>query len=113
MAAAEAHDRPDAVAPKELCAQVDRRLHTDTIEHQAGAAGAGDLPNLPGGGVGVAVVDDVVRTERFRLLMMGSAFNLTNSTHFNDPSGAVTGSLGQITSSFGERQIRLGARLEF
>jgi hypothetical protein len=42
-----------------------------------------------------------------------SGFNVTNSTHFNDPSGSFTGSLGQITSSFGERQVRIGARLEF
>ena len=52
-------------------------------------------------------------TERFRLNMNASAFNLTNTTHFNDPSGSFTGSFGQITSSFGERQMRIGARLEF
>ena len=51
--------------------------------------------------------------ERLGLNMMMSAFNVTNSTHFNDPSGSFTGSQGQITSSFGERQVRLGARLEF
>jgi hypothetical protein len=52
-------------------------------------------------------------TERFKLKMMGSAFNLTNSTHFNDPAGSFTGAFGQITTSYGERQVRLGARLEF
>jgi hypothetical protein len=51
--------------------------------------------------------------ERVRLNMTMAAFNVTNSTHFNDPSGSVTGALGQITSSYGERQVRLGARLEF
>jgi hypothetical protein len=51
--------------------------------------------------------------ERFRLNMMLSGFNVTNSTHFNDPAGSFTGSFGQITSSFGERQVRIGARLEF
>jgi hypothetical protein len=51
--------------------------------------------------------------ERFRLNMTGAAFNLTNSTHFSDPAGSFTGSFGQITSSYGERQLRLGARLEF
>jgi hypothetical protein len=51
--------------------------------------------------------------ERVGLNMMLSAFNATNSTHFNDPSGSVTGALGQITSSYGERQVRMGARLEF
>ena len=52
-------------------------------------------------------------TERVRFNFMASAFNLTNSTHFNDPSGSVTGAFGQITTSYGERQMRLGARLEF
>jgi hypothetical protein len=51
--------------------------------------------------------------ERFHLNMMISAFNATNSTHFSDPSGSFTGSLGQITSSYGERQVRIGARLGF
>ena len=52
-------------------------------------------------------------TERYRLNVMFSAFNLTNTTHFNDPSGSFTGSFGQITSSFGERQVRIGGRIEF
>jgi hypothetical protein len=52
-------------------------------------------------------------TERFRVNFMMSAFNISNSVHFNDPSGSFTGSFGQITSSFGERQVRLGARVEF
>ena len=53
-------------------------------------------------------------TERFRLNMMMSAFNLPNSIHFGDPAGAITsGTFGQITTSSGERQVRLGARLEF
>jgi hypothetical protein len=52
-------------------------------------------------------------TEQFRLNMTLSGFNVTNSTHFNDPAGGFTGAFGQITSSFGERQVRIGARLEF
>jgi hypothetical protein len=52
-------------------------------------------------------------TERYRFQVMASAFNLTNSTHFNDPSGSVTSNLGQITSSFGERQMRVGGKIEF
>ena len=53
-------------------------------------------------------------TERMRLNVMMTAFNWTNSTHFNNPTGGFTSaSFGQITSTFGERQVRLGARLEF
>jgi len=48
------------------------------------------------------------------LNFMASAFNLSNSIHFSDPAGGITnGAFGQITTSFGERQVRLGARLEF
>ncbi|MFB3825428.1 MAG: TonB-dependent receptor domain-containing protein [Bryobacteraceae bacterium] len=52
-------------------------------------------------------------TERFKLNMTLSGFNVTNSTHFGEPSGSFTGAFGQITSSSGERRVRIGARLEF
>jgi hypothetical protein len=53
-------------------------------------------------------------TERYRLQFSIAAYNLTNSTHFNDPSGTTTsGNFGQIVSSFGERQARIGAKVEF
>lgn len=42
------------------------------------------------------------------------AFNVTNSPHFNNPNGTVGNSrFGQVTSSFGERLVRFGARLVF
>lgn len=53
-------------------------------------------------------------SERFKLQFRATAFNVTNTAHFNDPSGAFTsGSFGVITSSFGERRIRFGLRLTF
>ena len=52
--------------------------------------------------------------ERFRLNAMASAFNLTNSTHFGDPTVSLTsGNFGQITSASGQRQLRIGLRVEF
>jgi hypothetical protein len=52
--------------------------------------------------------------ENYRLQFTLAAFNVTNSTHFNEPSGTVTsGNFGQIVSSFGERQVRIGAKVEF
>jgi hypothetical protein len=52
--------------------------------------------------------------ERLRLNVMASMFNWTNTTHFSDPTGGFTNvNFGQITSSSGERQVRLGARMEF
>ena len=52
--------------------------------------------------------------EGMRLEMLASAFNLTNSAHYSNPSGSFSSSaFGQISSSYGERQARLGARLQF
>ena len=43
-----------------------------------------------------------------------AAFNVFNTTHYRNPSGAFTSnSFGQISSSFGEREVRFGARLRF
>jgi len=52
--------------------------------------------------------------EHYRLQAQMTAFNVTNSPHFNDPSGSFTsGSFGQSTSTFGERQIRFGLKFLF
>ncbi len=52
--------------------------------------------------------------ERYRLQGQMAVFNVTNTPHFNDPSGTFTSSnFGQSTSTFGERQIRLGLRFLF
>ncbi len=50
-----------------------------------------------------------------RLLVNASAFNVTDTTHYRNPSGSFTSpsTFGRITSSFGERQIRFGGRLTF
>jgi hypothetical protein len=41
-------------------------------------------------------------------------FNVTNSPHWNNPSGSLTSNnFGRITGSFGERVVRFGARLLF
>jgi hypothetical protein len=41
-------------------------------------------------------------------------FNLTNTPHWNNPSGSLeSNNFGRVTSSFGERVIRFGGRLLF
>jgi hypothetical protein len=41
-------------------------------------------------------------------------FNLTNTPHWNNPSGSITSNnFGRVTGSFGERVIRFGARVLF
>ncbi len=64
--------------------------------------------------------------ERWNLQFRADAFNFTNTPHFNNPGANVDnlrlngdGSVrdlngfSEVTSSFGERQIRLGLRLSF
>jgi hypothetical protein len=52
--------------------------------------------------------------ERFSIQGQMTVFNVTNTAHFNDPSGSFTAStFGQSTSAFGERTIRFGLRFLF
>jgi outer membrane receptor protein involved in Fe transport len=61
--------------------------------------------------------------ERFKLQAQMTAFNVTNTTHFRNPSGTFNpsstnvfssaSSFGQSTSTFGERQIRFGLKFSF
>jgi hypothetical protein len=53
-------------------------------------------------------------TERIKAKLRADFFNLTTTPHFNNPSGAFgTPQFGQVTSAFGERLVRFGARLTF
>ena len=55
-----------------------------------------------------------ILTERFKLHINAAAFNLTNSAHYNKPTGSFSSSsFGRISTSYSERQVRLGARLQF
>jgi HSP20 family molecular chaperone IbpA len=52
--------------------------------------------------------------QRVNLELRADAFNVTNTPHFNNPDGAFgSATFGQITSSFGQRLVRFGARLLF
>ncbi len=52
--------------------------------------------------------------ERYGLQAQMTVFNVTNTPHFNDPSGSFTGgTFGQSISTFGERQIRFGLKFTF
>lgn len=53
-------------------------------------------------------------TERIKSEIRADIFNVTNTPHFNNPSGTFGGpTFGQITSAFGERLVRFGARVTF
>jgi hypothetical protein len=55
--------------------------------------------------------------ERYKLEYRAEFYNLTNSPHFNNPSGnSSSGSFGIITSTlggFGNRQVQMALRLNF
>jgi len=53
-------------------------------------------------------------TEKIDTDFRAEFYNLPNTSHFNAPDSYVNDStFGQISSSFGERQIRFGLRLGF
>ncbi len=53
-------------------------------------------------------------SERLKLQFRADFFNMPNTSHFNGPSSSVTsGTFMQVTSSYGERQIRLGLRAQW
>jgi hypothetical protein len=53
-------------------------------------------------------------TERINTDFRAEFYNLPNTSHFNGPNSDVSSaSFGQISSSFGERQIRFGLRIGF
>ena len=60
-------------------------------------------------------------TERFKLRVRAETLNFSNTPHFYNPntsctittSGTCGGSMGQITSGFGQRIFQLGAEVDF
>jgi Carboxypeptidase regulatory-like domain/TonB dependent receptor len=92
-----------------------------------GTAGEG-LSWLRGPGVmqlDLSLFRDFKIKERFNFQMKAQAQNLSNTPHFNDPNMTCTivtqpngqnacgGSFGQITGSFGQRIVQVGAKLSF
>jgi hypothetical protein len=61
-----------------------------------------------------SLVKRVHVNERVMAELRVDAFNVTNTPHFNNPNGALGNpTFGQITSSFGERFLRFGAKVTF
>jgi hypothetical protein len=61
-----------------------------------------------------ASVVKIVRLGTRHAEIRADFFNVTNTPHWNNPSGSLdSNNFGRITSSFGERVVRFGARLLF
>ncbi len=66
----------------------------------------------------VSVSRNFAITERAKLQIQAEFYNLPNTSHFNGPDGYVNdnyagGTFMQVTSSYGERNIRFGAHFTF
>jgi hypothetical protein len=61
-----------------------------------------------------ASIVKIIRMGTRHAEVRADVFNLTNRVHFNNPTGSITSNnFGRITSSFGERMVRFGARVLF
>jgi len=53
-------------------------------------------------------------TERWNMQFRGEFYNISNTPHFNNPGATLAiSTFGIVTSSYGERRIQLGVKLEF
>ena len=79
-----------------------------------GTSGLNILRNPGVWNTNVSVSRNFAIKERTKLQIQAEFYNLPNTSHFNGPDGYVNDStFMQVTSSFGERNIRFGAHLTF
>jgi hypothetical protein len=113
--------RPDATGKPEVLGGIgSSELWFDTSVFSAPAAGTwGNVKrnDLLDGPAYVNLDASVVKILRFgsrHAEIRADFFNVTNSPHWNNPSGSLTSNnFGRITGSSGERLIRFGARFAF
>jgi outer membrane receptor protein involved in Fe transport len=113
--------RPDVIGTPEILGGIGpNQLWFDTSVFQNPAAGLnGNVGRNVVRGPGyinynTTLSRDFSLRENIRLQLSAAVFNLTNTAHYRNPSGDMTsGSFGQIRESYGERQVRFGAKLVF
>ena len=107
--------------PRANCAATDLTCHyfsPAAFAQPTGARfGTGGRDNVRGPGLfnlDTSLFRNFKLTERFTLQFRGEAFGVTNTPHFANPGANVAGTnFGIITSSTGERQIWLAAKVLF
>jgi outer membrane receptor protein involved in Fe transport len=92
----------------------DTSVFRDPLPGQTGNAGRNSLRGPGYHNYNATLSRAFSLTEQFRLQFQATAFNVTNTPHFANPSGDFTSSaFGQSRTTFGERSIRFGLKLSF
>ncbi|MEP6911718.1 MAG: TonB-dependent receptor [bacterium] len=92
----------------------DTSVFRDTLVGQTGNVGRNSVRGPSFYNYNATVSRTFVLTEQFKLQFQATAFNVTNTPHFVNPSGDFTSStFGQSRTTFGERSIRFGLKLTY
>ena len=92
----------------------DTSVFRDPLPGQTGNAGRNSLRGPSFFNYNATLSRTFSLTEQFKLQFQATAFNVTNTPHFRNPSGDFTSStFGQSRTTFGERSIRFGLKLTF
>ncbi|MCA1592578.1 MAG: TonB-dependent receptor, partial [Acidobacteria bacterium] len=113
--------RPNIIAPSRILGGLgpgqlffDTSVFRDPLVGQTGNVGRNSLRGPSFFNYNATLSRTFSLTEQFKLQFQATAFNLTNTPHFANPSGDFTSStFGQSRSTFGERSIRFGLKLSF
>ncbi|MBA3763339.1 MAG: hypothetical protein H0X04_08360 [Chthoniobacterales bacterium] len=92
----------------------DTSVFRDPLPGQTGNAGRNSLRGPSFFNYNATLSRTFSLTEQFKLQFQATAFNVTNTPHFRNPSGDFTSStFGESRTTFGERSIRFGLKLTF
>ena len=116
-----AEDRPNVTGTPRILGGLgpgqlffDTSVFSDPLPGQTGNVGRNSLRGPRFFNYNATLARTFSLTEQFRLQFQATAFNVTNTPHFRNPSGDFTSSaFGESRTTFGERSIRFGLKLSF